>query len=125
MRPSSGQVCQSLIVVSYWRPGSAHAQAAYPIWSQSSRERSVLEDFGSLPSSRAILSSVRQKRFQLPSFSTDIKKACGTRTELLEFWPDTVEYASPLKSMSYPAAAIAATFFSSLTFQLMNCSISG
>src|ERR1700683_2125280 len=28
MRPDSGQVCQSLIVLSYWVPGSAHSQAA-------------------------------------------------------------------------------------------------
>src|SRR3954452_14078098 len=28
MRPDSGQVCQSLIVVSYWTPGSAECQAA-------------------------------------------------------------------------------------------------
>src|SRR5690349_24199124 len=29
MRPDSGQVCQSLIVSSYWMPGSAHSQAAF------------------------------------------------------------------------------------------------
>ena len=28
IRPSSGQVCHSLMVVSYWTPGSAQAQAA-------------------------------------------------------------------------------------------------
>src|SRR6201996_9708947 len=28
IRPDSGQVCQSLIVPSYWIPGSAHAHAA-------------------------------------------------------------------------------------------------
>src|SRR5919202_948098 len=28
MRPDSGVVCQSLIVSSYWMPGSAHSQAA-------------------------------------------------------------------------------------------------
>ena len=28
MRPDSGQVCQSLIVSSYWMPGSAHSHAA-------------------------------------------------------------------------------------------------
>ncbi len=31
IRPDSGQVCHSLIVVSYWRPGSAHVQAASAI----------------------------------------------------------------------------------------------
>src|SRR5919202_6395480 len=29
IRPVSGLVCQSLIVSSYWMPGSAHAQAAW------------------------------------------------------------------------------------------------
>src|SRR3569833_843130 len=29
IRPDSGQVCQSLIVPSYWMPGSAHSQAAW------------------------------------------------------------------------------------------------
>src|SRR5215510_15065654 len=31
MRPDSGVVCQSLIVSSYWMPGSAHSQAALAI----------------------------------------------------------------------------------------------
>src|ERR671921_205602 len=31
MRPVSGQVCQSLIVPSYWTPGSAHSHAACDI----------------------------------------------------------------------------------------------
>src|SRR5271154_4879822 len=31
MRPVSGVVCQSLIVSSYWMPGSAHAHAAWAI----------------------------------------------------------------------------------------------
>jgi hypothetical protein len=32
IRPDSGFVCQSLIVSSYCRPGSAHSQAACAIW---------------------------------------------------------------------------------------------
>ena len=32
IRPDSGQVCQRLIVVSYWMPGSAQRQAASAIW---------------------------------------------------------------------------------------------
>jgi hypothetical protein len=32
-----GQVCHLLIVVSYWRPGSAHFHAATAIFSQRSR----------------------------------------------------------------------------------------
>src|SRR3989338_1443737 len=90
MRPSAGQVCQSLIVVSYWTPGSAHAQAAYPIWSQSARAFIVLQGLASRLSFAAFLSSVRQNKFQSASFSTDSKNACATRTELLEFWPETV-----------------------------------
>src|ERR1043165_4344072 len=31
IRPVSGQVCQSLIVSSYWMPGSAHSHAACAI----------------------------------------------------------------------------------------------
>jgi hypothetical protein len=31
IRPVSGLVCQSLIVSSYWMPGSAQAQAAWAI----------------------------------------------------------------------------------------------
>src|SRR5438093_13517099 len=31
IRPLSGQVCQSLMVPSYWMPGSAHDQAASAI----------------------------------------------------------------------------------------------
>ena len=31
IRPVSGLVCQSLIVSSYWMPGSAHSQAAWVI----------------------------------------------------------------------------------------------
>src|ERR1700712_3661036 len=31
IRPDSGQVCQSLMMSSYWMPGSAHAQAAVGI----------------------------------------------------------------------------------------------
>ena len=34
MRPDTGQVCQSLIVVSYWTPGSAQRHAASAIWLQ-------------------------------------------------------------------------------------------
>ena len=39
IRPDSGQVCQRLIVVSYWTPGSAQRQAASAIWLISSRGR--------------------------------------------------------------------------------------
>ena len=80
IRPDSGQVCQSLIVVSYCTPGSAQAQAASAIWSQRSRALTVL----------ATSPSVRRVRFQSPSFSTASMKSFVTRTELFEFWPETV-----------------------------------
>ena len=41
IRPVFGQVCQSLIVVSYWTPGSAQRQAASAISRISSRASSV------------------------------------------------------------------------------------
>src|SRR5271166_237423 len=75
--PDAGQVCQSLMVVWYWIPGSAEAQAAWPIFSHRSRAFSV---FDTLPSRRRV-------RFQSPSVSTACRKASVTRTELLEFWP--------------------------------------
>src|ERR1043166_7171028 len=37
MRPVSGQVCQSLIVSPYWRPGSGHPHAAWAILPNSDR----------------------------------------------------------------------------------------
>src|SRR3974390_949978 len=78
--PAAGQVCQSLIVVWNWMPGSAEAQAAWPIFSHSSRALSVLTV---RPLKRAV-------SLQSPSSSTDLRKSSVTRTELLEFWPDTV-----------------------------------
>ena len=41
IRPDSGQVCQRLMIVSYWTPGSAQRQAASAIWFISSRAGSV------------------------------------------------------------------------------------
>src|SRR5205085_11772424 len=80
IRPLSGQVCHSLIVVSNCNPGSAEAHAAWPILSHSSRARSRL----------ATLLSVRRVNSQAPSFSTRSRKSFETRTELFEFCPATV-----------------------------------
>src|SRR5579872_3759700 len=80
MRPLSGQVCHSLIVVSYCSPGSALAQAACATFSQSSRALRFL----------CTLPSVRRVSAQSPSASTLSRNSLVTRTELLEFWPDTV-----------------------------------
>ena len=78
--PEFGQVCQSLIVSWYCMPGSAQAQAAWPICSQRSRAFTV----------RATLPSVRRTSSQSASSSTAFRKASVTRTELFEFWPETV-----------------------------------
>src|SRR5262249_43208410 len=90
IRPLAGQVCHSLIVVSNCSPGSAEAQAAYAMRSHSSRACSVL----------ATRPSVRQVSCQVPSLSTRWRKSFETRTELLEFWPATVRYASESQSVS-------------------------
>ena len=78
--PSAGQVCQALMVSWNCTPGSAQAQAARPIFSQRSRALTV---FATLP-------SVRRVRAQSPSSRTALRKASVTRTELLEFCPETV-----------------------------------
>ena len=78
--PEAGQVCQSLTVVWYCMPGSAEAQAANAIFSH---RRRALIDFATLP-------EVRQVRSQSPSASTAFRNSSVTRTELLEFWPETV-----------------------------------
>ena len=79
--PETGQVCQSLMVVWNCRPGSALAQAAWPIFSHSSRAFTVLAILPGL---------VRQVRSQSRSASTALRNSSVTRTELLEFWPETV-----------------------------------
>src|SRR5258708_676191 len=80
IRPEPGQVCHSLMVVSYCTPGSAQAQAASPLSSHSSAALLVLE----------ILPSVRRIRVQSPPSSTRSRNSLVMRTELLEFWPETV-----------------------------------
>src|SRR3984885_14376518 len=83
MSPDALQVCQSFMVVLKCRPGSAEAQAAWPLFSQSSRALGVL---GVL----VIFLLVGPIRFQSPSVSTARRKSSFSETELLEFWPETV-----------------------------------
>src|ERR1700722_16847207 len=78
--PDDLQVCQSFMVVLKCRPGSAEAQAAWPIFSQRSPAFRV---FVTLLLARPIWS-------QSPSVSTGRRKSSFNSTELLEFWPDTV-----------------------------------
>src|ERR1700759_4124845 len=96
MSPDALQVCQSFMVVLKCRPGSADAQAAWPIFSQRSRAFSVLVTF--------LL--VRAIRFQSPSVSAARRKSSFSETELLEFWPETVRYASESQSVSYIGESI-------------------
>ncbi len=98
--PASGQVCHSLMVVSNWTPGSAHAHAVYATLSQSSPASRVLQAPGSLPSALALSSSVLQWRSHLPPSLTESMNELGTLTELLLFCPETVRYASPCQSVS-------------------------
>src|SRR6478735_280064 len=73
IRPDSGQVCHSLMVVSYCTPGSADFQAASATCCQRSRARTVL---WTEP-------SVRRIRFQSLSLRTASRKSFEMRTELL------------------------------------------
>src|SRR3569833_3293610 len=76
IRPDSGLVCQSLIVSSYWMPGSAHSQAALAI---------VMKSF--LASTLSITSPVRRaRRPKEERASTARMNSSLTRTELLAFW---------------------------------------
>src|SRR5205085_10945989 len=77
IRPEFGQVCQLLIVVSYWTPGSAQRHAASAI-SRMSCRAGMGSPIGS-PVVRAI-------SCQSSSFSTARMNSSLTRTELLAFW---------------------------------------
>ncbi len=80
IRPSLGQVCHSLIVVSYCSPGSAQAHAARQRRSINARALTVF----------ATARSVRRIRAHSPSVSTARRNSPLTRTELLAFCPPTV-----------------------------------
>src|SRR5215472_13020631 len=90
IRPDSGLVCQSLIVPSYWMPGSAHSHAACAMLR--SRFRA---------STRSTTSPVRRASRSncLPS-STACMNSSETRTELLAFWYWTLTMSLPPRSMS-------------------------
>ena len=76
IRPDSGQVCQSLMVPSYWMPGSAQSQAALAIVRSSP-----------LAPTRLTTSPVRRaSRSNSRSSSTARMNSSDTRTELLAFW---------------------------------------
>ncbi len=115
IRPDSGLVCQRLMIVSYWTPGSAQRQAASAIWFISSRAGSV---FVASPVVRAI-------RSQSSPASTASMNSSVTRTELLAFWYWIEVKPSPSIDMSKPASRSAPAFSSSLALHQMKCSTSG
>src|SRR6187397_3642387 len=115
IRPVSGLVCQSLMVSSYCRPGSAHSHAATAILRNSSRASTVSM---TSPVPRAL----RPK--SVPS-STARMNSSETRTELLAFWYCTLVMSAPPRSMSNPASRSARILCSSRALVSMNSSMSG
>src|SRR4051812_25091808 len=115
IRPEFGQVCHSLIVVSYWTPGSAQRQAASASWSSRSR---ALTWSTTEPSTRAVSShsSPRSAR----SMNSSV-----TRTELLAFWYWIDANDSESSRMSKPASRSAAAFSSSRALHQMKSRMSG
>src|SRR3954468_3024416 len=115
IRPDSGVVCQSLIVSSYWIPGSALSQAALAILPNSSRASTI--------SITSPVSRARSTNFS--PFSTARMNSSETRTELLAFWYWTLVMSLPPRSMSYPASRSARILSSSRALVSMNSSMSG
>src|SRR5712692_9469908 len=115
IRPDSGQVCQSLMVPSYWMPGSAQSHAAWAIMRISLRA-----------SIRSTTSPVRRasRSNSLPS-STACMNSSETRTESLAFWYWTLTMSLPPRSMSNPASRSTRTFSSSRALVTMNSATSG
>jgi hypothetical protein len=115
IRPVSGLVCQSLIVSSYCRPGSAQAHAASLILVNSSRASTV--------SMTSPVPRARRPK-SLPS-STARMNSSVTRTELLAFWYCTLVMSAPPRSMSKPASRSARILSSSFALVSTNSTMSG
>src|SRR3954453_5513118 len=115
IRPVSGLGCQSLMVSSYCRPGSAQAQAASAILVNSHRASTV-----------SITSWVLRARSpnSEPS-STARMNSSLTRTELLAFWYCTEVMSAPPRSMSKPASRRARILSSSFALVSTNSTMSG
>src|SRR3954466_2723366 len=115
IRPVSGLVCQSLIVSSYWMPGSAHSHAALaPL-----RNRSFAST-DSMPSPVP-----RERRPKSVPSSTARMNSSVTRTELLAFWYWTEVMSAPPRSMSNPASRRARILSSSFALVSTNSTMSG
>ena len=80
MRPSAGQVCHSLIVVSYCTPGIG----------ASPRRVGDLVPEPMAGQLRLPSPSVRRLSVHSPSLASTSKNSFGTRRLLFEFWPATV-----------------------------------
>src|SRR5215210_6213539 len=115
IRPVSGLVCQSLIVSSYWMPGSAHSQAAWVTL----RNR-VLASTVSMTEP-----SMRARSPNSEPSSTARMNSSETRTELLAFWYWTLVMSLPPRSMSNPASRRTRILSSSRALVSMNSSMSG
>src|SRR6476659_3465860 len=115
MRPVSGLVCQSLMVSSYCRPGSAHSQEAWAILRN--RLRASTDSMTS--------PVVRERRPKSVPSSTAPMNSSVTRTELLAFWYWTEVMSLPPRSMSKPASRSARILFSSRALVSTNSSMSG
>src|SRR5690606_25376339 len=115
MRPDSGHVCQSLMVSSYCRPGSAHSHAAL----------AILRNSGLASVSSITSPVVRARRPNLSSDSTARMNSSDTRTELFAFWYCTEAMSAPPRSMSKPASRSTRILCSSLALVSMNSSTSG
>ncbi len=115
IRPVSGLVCQSLMVSSYCRPGSAHSHAAVAILRNRSRA-----------STRSISSPcIRPRSAKSVPSSTARMNSSLTRTELLAFWYCTEVMSAPPRSMSKPASRSARILSSSRALVITNSSMSG
>src|SRR5579862_8061525 len=115
IRPVFGSVCQELIVVSYWTPGSAHRHAASAIWRRSSRAFTV----------STTEPSVRAVRFQSAPDSAACMNESETRTELFAFWYWIDDQSGESRDMSYPAASSTRAFSSSRALHQTNSRMSG
>src|SRR3954470_16095035 len=115
IRPVSGLVCQSLMVSSYCRPGSAHSHAACAM-----SRNSFLASTVSMTSPCS-----RPRSSNAPPASTAPMNSSLTRTELLAFWYCTLTMSEPPRSMSKPASRSARILFSSRALVQTNSSMSG
>src|SRR5580658_2904060 len=115
IRPDSGQVCQLLMVSSYWIPGSAHSQAALAIWRNRPLALTV----------RSGWPVWRASRSKSEFCSTERMNSSETRTELFAFWYWTLTMSLPPRSMSNPASRRTLTFSSSRALVVMKSATSG